>query len=102
MTANQTFKTIALTLAASASALTLVSAPSAFAVEQRLGGVVGRQKIQGRQQQGAMPADLGQQMADDPGGEAGDDVAGKPQAQGQSHRQRGQASDLGEGMESAL
>ncbi len=54
MTANKTFKTIALTLAASASALTLVSAPSAFAVEQRLGGVVGCQASGHKQEGGAI------------------------------------------------
>jgi len=54
MTSNKTFKTIALTLAASASALTLVSAPSAFAVEQRLGGVVGCNASGQKQEGGAV------------------------------------------------
>lgn len=54
MTSNKTFKTIALTLAASASALTLVSAPSAFAVEQRLGGVIGCNAAGSKQEVGAV------------------------------------------------
>jgi len=54
MTSLKTFKTIALTLAASASALTLVSAPSAFAVEQRLGGVVGCNASGQKQEGGAV------------------------------------------------
>ena len=54
MTSLKTFKTIALTLAASASALTLVSAPSAFAVEQRLGGVIGCDAAGSKQEVGAV------------------------------------------------
>lgn len=54
MTRNKTYKTIALALAASASALTLVSAPSAFAVEQRLGGVIGCDAAGSKQEVGAV------------------------------------------------
>ncbi|MBU4435981.1 MAG: SH3 domain-containing protein [Alphaproteobacteria bacterium] len=54
MTANKTFKTIALALAASASALTLASAPSASAMQQRLGGVVGCDASGHKQEGGAI------------------------------------------------
>jgi hypothetical protein len=54
MTSLKTFKTIALALAASASALTLASAPSAFAMQQRLGGVVGCDASGHKQEGGAI------------------------------------------------
>ncbi|PTS88584.1 MULTISPECIES: SH3 domain-containing protein [unclassified Caulobacter] len=52
MTITSKIKTAALTLGLAASALTLVTAPSAFAVEQRLGGVVGC-KASGKKQETA-------------------------------------------------
>lgn len=41
MQTQKTIKTIGLTIAAAATAFTMASAPAAYAVEQRLGGVVG-------------------------------------------------------------
>jgi hypothetical protein len=58
MITTKTFKTIALTLAASASALTLVSAPSAFAMDQKLGGVVGCNASGHKQEIGAVVGGL--------------------------------------------
>ncbi|WP_425997861.1 SH3 domain-containing protein [Caulobacter sp. DWR1-3-2b1] len=54
MTISSTTKTFALGLAMTASALTLISAPSAFAVEQRLGGVVGCNAAGSKQEVGAV------------------------------------------------
>lgn len=54
MTINRKIKIAGLSLAAAASALTLVSAPSAFAVEQRLGGVVGCDASGRKQETGAV------------------------------------------------
>lgn len=54
MTLNSTTRTFALGLAMTASALTLVSAPAAFAVEQKMGGVIGCNAAGSKQEVGAV------------------------------------------------
>jgi uncharacterized protein YgiM (DUF1202 family) len=54
MTITTKIKTAALTLGLAASALTMVSAPSAFAIEQKLGGVVGCKASGKKQETGAV------------------------------------------------